>query len=59
MVAVAQLVIKMRIICPLCKKIVARIDDGVMVQGSAKCNKCGKSFGYTNVRNIEEMGYIY
>ena len=53
--AAVKLAIKMivnnRIICPYCKKIVARIEDGLMIQGSAKC-LCGESFGYSNVKEI-------
>lgn len=41
-----------RIICPKCKKVVARIEEGTMVQGSAKCSVCGYAFGFSNVRNI-------
>lgn len=51
-------VINMNIVCPHCKKIIAKVEKGVMVQGSAKC-LCGESFGYSNVRRLEEIQYFY
>ena len=45
----------MRLICPHCNSILARIEEGTEVHGTCKCLNCQTSFGFSNIKKRDKI----